>query len=87
MSHQLIVLPDDTPKPIVDAVKGAKKSLNVRMFLFSDLTLLDAVLGAKKQGVNVRVMLNPARRSEAAAAMGKTMPSRPSCLPALMTVS
>jgi cardiolipin synthase A/B len=33
------------------------------MFLFSDPTLLKAVVGAKRRGVSVRVMLNPARRS------------------------
>ena len=63
MSHQLIVLPDDTAKPIVDAINGARQALNVRMFLFTDPTLLDAVIAAKKRGVHVRVMLNPARRS------------------------
>jgi len=63
MSHSLIVLPDDTAKPILDAVAGAGKSLNIRMFLFTDPTLLDAVVAAKRRGVHVRVMLNPARRS------------------------
>ena len=63
MSHQLIVLPDDTAKPIVDAIASASKALNVRMFLFTDATLLQAVLAAHKRGVKVRVMLNPARRS------------------------
>ena len=41
MSHTLIVLPDDTAKPILDAINGAKKSLNIRMFLFTDETLLE----------------------------------------------
>ena len=63
MSHTLIVLPDDTAKPIVDAINGATKALNIRMFLFTDTTLLEAVLAAHKRGVKVRVMLNPARRS------------------------
>jgi phosphatidylserine/phosphatidylglycerophosphate/cardiolipin synthase-like enzyme len=63
MSHHLIVLPDDTAKPILDAVNGARKALNIRMFLFTDPTLLEAVTAAKKRGVLVRVMLNPARRS------------------------
>ena len=65
MSHHLIILPDDTAKPILDAVNGAKKSLNIRMFLFTDLGLVNAVITAKKRGVQVRVMLNPARRSGA----------------------
>ncbi len=59
MSHTLIVLPDDTAKPILDAINGAKKSLNIRMFLFTDETLLGAVIAAKRRGVKVRVMLNP----------------------------
>jgi len=63
MSHKLIVLPDDSAKPIIDAINGATKALNVRMFLFTDTTLLSAVIAAKRRGVKVRVMLNPARRS------------------------
>ena len=63
MSHTLIVLPDDTAKPIIDAINGAKRALNIRMFLFTDETLLGAVIEAQRRGVKVRVMLNPARRS------------------------
>jgi len=63
MSHTLVVLPDDTAKPIIDAINAAERSLNIRMFLFTDAALLDAVIAAKRRGVNVRVMLNPARRS------------------------
>ena len=63
MSHTLIVLPDDTAKPILDALAGAQRSVNIRMFLFTDPTLLKAVVAAKRRGVHVRVMLNPARRS------------------------
>jgi cardiolipin synthase len=63
MSHELIVLPDDTAQPIIEAIDGAKKSLCVKMFLFSDPILLDVVMKARKRGIDVRVMLNPARRS------------------------
>ena len=62
MTHSLIVLPDDTAKPILEAVAAAKTSLQIRMFLFTDPGLLDAVVAAKRRGVTVRVMLNPARR-------------------------
>jgi cardiolipin synthase A/B len=62
MSHALIVLPDDTAKPLVDAINAAKRSLRIRMFLFTDPTLLQTVLAAKRRGVDIRVMLNPARR-------------------------
>ena len=63
MTHKLIVLPDDTAKPLLDAIDGATKALNIRMFLFTDTSLLNAVTAAQKRGVSVRVMLNPARRS------------------------
>jgi cardiolipin synthase len=63
MTHRLIVLPDDTARPIVDAIDAARRALNIRMFLFTDPTLLGAVVAARQRGVKVRVMLNPARRS------------------------
>jgi phosphatidylserine/phosphatidylglycerophosphate/cardiolipin synthase-like enzyme len=63
MSRSLIVLPDATPQPLLDAIGSAQKSLRVKMFVFSDPGLLAAVVAAKKRGVDVRVMLNPARRS------------------------
>jgi cardiolipin synthase A/B len=63
MSRSLIVLPDDSAQPILDAINGATKSLRVKMFVFSDPALLKAVIEAQHRGVKVRVMLNPARRS------------------------
>ncbi|HMD08759.1 MAG TPA: phospholipase D-like domain-containing protein [Candidatus Acidoferrum sp.] len=62
MSRSLIVMPDDSAKPILDAINAATKSLRVKMFLFSDPSLLKAVMDAQSRGVDVRVMLNPARR-------------------------
>jgi cardiolipin synthase A/B len=63
MSHTLIVLPDDTAEPFLAALAAARKSVRIKMFLFSDPGLLAAVINARKRGLNVRVMLNPARRS------------------------
>jgi len=64
MSYRsIIVLPDDTGKPIIDAIEGAKKSLRIKMFVFSDPDLIKAVIAAKVRGIKVLVMLNPARRS------------------------
>ena len=63
MSRRLVVLPDDSAQPILDAIDGATKSLRIKMFIFTDPSLLQAVIRAKKRGVNVRVMLNPKRRS------------------------
>ncbi len=36
MSRSLIIMPDDTAKPILDAINGATKSLRIKMFIFSD---------------------------------------------------
>ncbi len=63
MSRSLIVMPDDSSKPILAAINSAKKSLRVKMFIFSDPLLLGAVIAAKCRGVKVRIMLNPSRRS------------------------
>lgn len=63
MSRYLVVLPDDSARPILDAINHAEKSLRVKMFVFSDLQILDAVLKAHHRGVRVRIMLNPTRRS------------------------
>jgi cardiolipin synthase A/B len=62
MSRSLIVLPDDTAAPLLDAINAATSSLRIKMFVFSDPSLLDAVVAAHKRGVTVRVMLNPERR-------------------------
>jgi cardiolipin synthase A/B len=63
MSRSLIVLPDDSALPLVHAIAEANQSLRIKMFVFSDPTLLAAVIAARKRGVKVRVMLNAARRS------------------------
>jgi phosphatidylserine/phosphatidylglycerophosphate/cardiolipin synthase-like enzyme len=62
MHRSLIVLPDDSARPILDAIGSARKSLRIKMFLFSDPALLNAVIAAHLRGVKVQVMLNPARR-------------------------
>jgi phosphatidylserine/phosphatidylglycerophosphate/cardiolipin synthase-like enzyme len=61
-SRSLIVMPDDTGKPLLDAISGAQQSIRIKIFLFSDPSLLAAVIAAHERGVKVRVMLNPARR-------------------------
>ena len=63
MSRKLIVLPDDTVQPILDAINHAKKSLLIKMFVFTDPLLLQAVIAAHQRGVKVRIMLNPKRRN------------------------
>ena len=66
MSHRLIVLPDDTAKPLIDALTGAQHTINIRMFLFTDPDMVAAVKAAQVRGVKVRVMLNPQRRDGSA---------------------
>jgi cardiolipin synthase A/B len=63
MSRSLLVLPDDSAKPILDAIKHAAKSLRIKMFVFTDPSLIAAVVAAHHRGVVVRVMLNPKRRN------------------------
>src|ERR1700730_9471524 len=62
MSRSLIVLPDDSARPILDAINAAEKSIRVKMFVFSDPELRKAIVAAHHRGVKVQIMLNPARR-------------------------
>ena len=59
----LVVLPDDGMTPLLEAIRGAKESILVKMFLFTEPRLIRALAAARRRGVRVRVMLNPARRS------------------------
>ena len=61
-TRTLVVLPDDTGKAIQDAIATATRSLRIKMFVFDDPTLLDDVIAARRRGIAVQVMLNPARR-------------------------
>jgi len=62
MSRSLIVLPDDSARPILDAINAAEKSIRVKMFVFSDPELLKAIVAAHHRSIKVQIMLNPARR-------------------------
>jgi phosphatidylserine/phosphatidylglycerophosphate/cardiolipin synthase-like enzyme len=63
VAHTLIVLPDDTARPVIDAIEAASESLRVKMFVLSEPSLLAALIAARRRGVVVRVLLNPLRRS------------------------
>jgi phosphatidylserine/phosphatidylglycerophosphate/cardiolipin synthase-like enzyme len=63
VARRLIVLPDDSAEPIVSAIAGASRTLQIKTFVFSAPALIEAVVAARRRGVNVRVMINAARRS------------------------
>jgi cardiolipin synthase len=60
--RKLIILPEDGMRPIAEAIEFAQVSLDVKMFLFTEPTLINAVIAAHRRGVRTRIMLNPARR-------------------------
>ncbi|GAS94214.1 phospholipase D/transphosphatidylase [Mycolicibacterium canariasense] len=62
MTRSLIILPDDSAQPVLDAIHGSTRSVRIKMFAFSHRPLLDAVVAAHRRGVDVKVMLNPERR-------------------------
>src|SRR5436190_11721924 len=61
--RSILVSPDDTARLIINSINEAKESLRIKMFLFSDIDLINAVIDAHKRGLDVKVMLNPSRRS------------------------
>jgi cardiolipin synthase len=61
--RHIFIMPDDTGKPIIDAINNAKKSLRIKMFIFTDPDLIKTVIAAKKRGVKIDIMLNPSRRN------------------------
>jgi phosphatidylserine/phosphatidylglycerophosphate/cardiolipin synthase-like enzyme len=63
MFRSLIVLPEDTARPILEGIVAANKTLRVKMFVLSDPEIIEALTAAQGRGVKVRVMLNAARRS------------------------
>lgn len=61
--RKLLVMPDDGIQPLLTAIGSAYRSIEIKMFLFSEARLVNAVIDAHQRGVKTRVMLNPARRS------------------------
>jgi phosphatidylserine/phosphatidylglycerophosphate/cardiolipin synthase-like enzyme len=60
-STRLIVEPDDGVEPVREFINSAENSLLIKQFTFTEPTLIKAVIDRKNAGVDVRVMLNPAR--------------------------
>ncbi len=58
--HQsLVVMPDDGGGAVVDLIDGAREELLLKQFKLESERVEDALLGAHRRGVSVRVMLNP----------------------------
>src|SRR5215208_1967709 len=58
---RLIVQPDDGLEPVREFINSAEKSLLIKQFTFTEPSLIAAVVDRQKAGVDVRIMLNPAR--------------------------
>ena len=58
---QLIVEPDDGVAPVLKFILGAQRSVLMKQFTFTEASVVDAVIDRHRAGVDVRVMLNPAR--------------------------
>src|SRR5215813_2565151 len=56
-------MPEDGLKSVVGLIEKAEESLDIKIFLFNEPTLIQAVIAASRRGVRTRVMLNPASRS------------------------
>ncbi len=54
---ELIIEPDRGPTPILQAIHNAKSSIDLVMYGFTDLQFADMLNNAKKNGRNVRVLL------------------------------
>jgi phosphatidylserine/phosphatidylglycerophosphate/cardiolipin synthase-like enzyme len=60
---RVLVQPEDGTEPVAALIAGARASVRVKMFTFTEPALIDALVQAQARGVAVRVMLNPARSS------------------------
>jgi cardiolipin synthase A/B len=60
---RVIVEPDDGTEPVVDLIRSASKTVQIKQFTLSHPVLLQALFEAHGRGVAVRVMLNAQRSS------------------------
>lgn len=52
-------MPDSTSKPLIDAINSATKTVDLEVYLLTDIGVTEALKAAAKRGVQVRVMLEP----------------------------
>ncbi len=53
----VFVEPDSNDYPITDAIKKARKSVDLEVYMLSDKYVINSLIDAEKRGVNVRVIL------------------------------
>ena len=59
MSRSIIVLPHNTAKLILEAIAQAKQSIRIKMFIFSD----PSIIASQNRGIDARIMFNPSDRT------------------------
>ncbi len=55
----LYVLPDDGPEPLLDWIDAARTSIRIKIYVFTDDAMRDALIRAANRGVDVRVLIDP----------------------------
>lgn len=56
---QLFVEPQAGVRPITDAIRAARRSIWIEMYILTDTSVINALENAANRGVDVRVMLEP----------------------------
>jgi len=56
-SEKLIIEPDQGRQPIIEAIQGAKNTVDLAMYGFTDPDLMQSFIQAKQQGKSVRILL------------------------------
>ncbi len=69
----VIVEPDAGPTPLVDAIQGAHKSVDLEMYILTNHAIINALEGDANRGIQVRVMLEPHPFGGGATSTSKTL--------------
>ena len=63
--ERLLTMPTDGVESVTRLIDGAVMSIRIKMFEFESAALVDALIAAKKRGIEITVLLNPARTNGA----------------------
>ena len=70
---QLFVEPDDGVRPVTDAIRAARHSIWVEVYILTDTPVISALEDAANHGLDVRVMLEPHPYGFSAVSVQETM--------------